>query len=775
MSEPINQTRRNVLTFLGSAAALSLVPQKLSAKQADQRPDLQAYPYTVVAEPWPQPLGNHRVHVYVDHANEAIWAHIPWRRTDSDLDQKAILVFNTDGTEIVNVAAPHITEVFGDVVFEANQPGSYFIYYLPHEELRGPQSVLGPKGQYRRPQQRGEVSWIRNYNSLSEQRLESLPRARVIEFQARTALDSFYPMLVPATDSEVQEQCEKHPQPILLFPEDREYPIKMDDRLPLRWIQRSFLNTFAGTALRGEFYVLQIGVYLREGSSSARTPISIRFEGLTGPKGEMIPSDAWSCLNTDIIDAHGKSSHRQVEVERGKVASLWCGLRIPIHAKPGKYSGSISVLADEENLPVKVELQIKRDFIRADGADQGWRLARIGWLNSEIGLDESITAPYTPLQLQGSTIACLGREIRLGENGLPVSIRANGRELLAAPIMFNVSDSSTWKSTSKVESTSDAKVVVASVSESARYTLQVRTTVEFDGGIGIDVRLASKQSQSVSDIALEIPYQKDVIPYAVGMGLPGGNRPDTWHWKWSEQPKRWKDQGSNLAYFLWLGDVDAGLYCRLESPLEDWKNGDSGSISFAESGARVLFRASSGARRIRANEEMNFSFRLLPTPVKPLDPQHWKYRYSHSYQPPSELHALGATVNNIHQGTLPNMYINYPFLNLDLLIPYISEAHKLGMKIKVYYTMRELTTRLPELWTFRSLGNEIYRMGGTQGQGDPQLDFLAARALAARLFSWMDHAYTNGGYRHVTAGLFGFASGQLLPGRTELALKQCCD
>jgi hypothetical protein len=207
------------------------------------------------------------------------------------------------------------------------------------------------------------------------------------------------------------------------------------------------------------------------------------------------------------------------------------------------------------------------------------------------------------------------------------------------------------------------------------------------------------------------------------MSLKGGTRPETWQWNWKDQPPRWKEQGSNLEYFLWMGGVHAGLFCRLKSPLQDWQNNGLGGVSIRESADRVLFRAASGARDIAANDTMHFSFRLLPTPVKPLDKDHWKYRYVQAYEPPADLKALDATVINIHQGKLPNLYINYPFLNLDLLGPYVSEAHELGMKVKLYYTMRELTTYLPELWTFRSLGDEIYRVGGTQGQGNPQLDF----------------------------------------------------
>ena len=162
----------------------------------------------------------------------------------------------------------------------------------------------------------------------------------------------------------------------------------------------------------------------------------------------------------------------------------------------------------------------------------------------------------------------------------------------------------------------------------------------------------------------------------------------------------------------------------MKAPLEDWKNGAAGGVVLGEAqNGRVLFRARSGPRTIRAGEEMNFSFRLLPTPLKPLDPDRWKTRYAHAYRPLDEIQATGATVVNIHHDNLPNLWINYPFLNLDLLIPYVREAHARGLKAKVYYTIRELTTRLPELWAFRGLAPEIYRVGqGTQGHGASYLD-----------------------------------------------------
>lgn len=725
------QSRRDVLTFLGSTAAASLMPRTLSGEPVDTINDLDEIPYTVAAEPWDSLLGNHRVHIWVERPVDAIHAHIPWRRVDDNPDQKALLLFGPEGVRVLNLITGNINAESGDIAFEAKHAGSYLLYYLPHADLKGHHSVLGPKGEYRSPQPAANPSWIKCFStsalSRSAPNWQRLPKARIVEFQARTKLDSFYPMQVAATADEIQQLNANHPHPILLFPEDREHPIQMDDILPRRWIQNGPQSAFSAAAFRGEFYVFQVGVYANAALAKSVIPISIHFGDLLSAEGENIPSSAWECLNISGVDARGVSFNKKIKVKPGKIYALWCGIQIPLGAKAGRYSGTIQiVINDVTSLPIQFNCEVHREFIRDGGVDQPWRISRIKWLNSTIGSEATVTSPYTPLELQDRTVSCLGREIQFAKNGFPTSITANMLGVLAAPIeqkVYNGSQPVPWTSTSRVESSGAATVVIVAESHGDGYDLQVRSTIEFDGGIGYEVKLVSRRARSISDVVLEIPYAAEAATYAVGMGLKGGKRPQNWKWRWTEQPERWKEQGSNLEFFFWLGAVHAGLYCRLKSPLDDWKNNGSGYIEVTEAGNRVLFRAGCGPRTVHAGEVMNFSFRLLPTPVKPLGAEHWKYRYAHTYQPPAELKALDATVINIHQGTLPNLYINYPFLNLDLLGPYVSTAHALDMKVKLYYTMRELTTRLPELWAFRSLDDEIYRLGGTQGQGNPQLDF----------------------------------------------------
>ena len=209
--------------------------------------------------------------------------------------------------------------------------------------------------------------------------------------------------------------------------------------------------------------------------------------------GNSIPSSAWVCVNTNGVDIHGSAFHEEIKIEAGKISTLWCGVQVPLHAKPGKYSGNVYVVWDGNSIPIRFDLEVKKDFIRDGGSDQLWRLARIQWLNSTIGSQSIVTSPYVPLQMQGDTISSPGREITFGDSGLPVSVKAGSRELLEAPIelkVYNASKAIYWKSSSHVAQTDHANIVLESLSESGGYKLHVKTTMEFDGGIGCEVKLS---------------------------------------------------------------------------------------------------------------------------------------------------------------------------------------------------------------------------------------------------------------------------------------------
>jgi hypothetical protein len=147
----------------------------------------QQVPYGVAAQPWPESLGNHRALVRVSEPSDAIVAHVPWRRTDESPDQKAVLVFDDSNRPVLNTRALRITAESGDIVFQAPRAGEYYIYYLPHADLGSRRPALGEKGQYRALQSSADPAWLGRIGG-------ALPSAAVVQFQARTAFDSFYPM-----------------------------------------------------------------------------------------------------------------------------------------------------------------------------------------------------------------------------------------------------------------------------------------------------------------------------------------------------------------------------------------------------------------------------------------------------------------------------------------------------------------------------------------------------------------------------------------------------
>ncbi|MCW5978273.1 MAG: hypothetical protein KIT09_09360 [Bryobacteraceae bacterium] len=681
-------------------------------------------PYTVPLEPWDEQLGNHRAVVEVAEGAEAVRVRIPWRRRDIAPEKKAVLIYSArSGKRIENVAAIRIDREAGDLAFRPDLvPGRYFVYYMPLAP-RPEKFRLSEKAQYLAPE-KSDPAWLERF------RIEELPRARVVEMQSRTAWDSFWPMEVAATRAEVSELLARHRgKPYLLFPERREYPIRMSRDLPLRWAREGPKAVLEDKVRRNEFYALQAGVYAVENVAPKETPFTVEFGDLNGPDGSRIPASGMKCFNLGGIDDTGREFQKRWSVAAGRVGALWFGVQVPVDAKPGRHEGIVTLRpANGGTLSFRLALDVLREgYLRAGGVDQPDRLARLQWLDSTIGLGDAITTPYTPLGVAGNSIACLGREVRLAATGFPESVRAGGLELLAEPVTIDIihgGEPSRWTGGGvTIQRPAPGRAVWQTVNRAGPLEMRVSGTMEFDGGMGFDVKLRAQTPLDASDIALRIKLRKDAAPYVAGMGLDGGHRPARWAWKWDQQPQRWSDQGNNLEYFIWLGGTKAGLYCRLKSPLEDWKNTGAGGVRFEEDASgSVVFRASSGKRTLAAGQELELSFRLLPTPLKPFDRTRWKTRYAHVYRPIDEIKETGATVVNIHHDTLPNLFINYPFFNLDLLAPYVHQAHREGLKVKLYYTVRELTNHLPELWALRSLGDEIYRPKGVGGHGYSHLD-----------------------------------------------------
>ena len=705
-------------------------------------------------------LGNHRVVIRVNKKADAVWAHIQWRRRDTDPENKNVILIDAKtGSRVMNICRVEINREFGDLIFQPQTvPGEYYVYYMPFV-MSGRSNY--PTVTYPEPEQTADRDWLESHeltqDKLSGLKKDAFPPVQVAEIQSIDAFNSFYPMEVIATSEETETMLKSHPEPdYLLFSEDRRFPIRMWDDLPSRWIKTGPKSSFQGDAARGEYYVFQIGVYA---ARKDLEDIDVFFTEMKCTASKTaIPASALRCINVGGINWNGEEFDKVCPVDKGKVQPLWCGIQVPLDARPGKYEGTVIIEPKGmKETPIKLIINVTKETLKDAGDSELWRHSRLRWLDSKIAFDEDVVPPFTPIMVQGNSFSFLGRRVRIGITGFPDQIQSlfapevthvleKGRDILSSPIALIVEDEENrillWEAkNAAIVKVRPGAVVWKTESQTGTVALDCSARVECDGFLEFKVKLSSAKDIKLRDIRLEIPIRRDVAKYAMGMGIKGGLRPEAFHWKWDQK----KNQDS-----VWVGDVNAGLqvsfrgenYSRplntnfyLSKPLNmpsSWYNSGKGGCRIEESGKdTVLITSYSGPRTIKAKETLFFHFNIFLTPFKTIDTQsHWKNRFYHAYKPVDEIARTGANTINNHHANEVNPYINYPFIHTRQMKEYIDEAHAKEMKVKIYNTIRELSNRANEIFALRSLGEEIFSPGPGGGYSWLQ-EHLGSNYIAA--------------------------------------------
>lgn len=675
-------------------------------------------------------LGNHRVIVSVDKPADAVLATINWRRRDLNPEAKNLIVVDAaTGERITNVCRFTIDREQGEVVFQPQTvPGEYYIYYLKNVMSGSP---YYPTVNYPAFENTASADWVKK-NKLSGKKAPALPAAKVVQFQAINELNSFYPMEVIATSNETARLLKEHPgEKYILFTEDRKFPIRMTTDIPYKWIADNRHDFFYGQADKGEYYVFQLGVWA---ARSNVENLHVDFSALTNKAtGEQIPASSFTCFNTEGTDVTGTVFEKNCSVDKGKVQALWVGTQLPEHLSAGTYQGTVTVsAANAESKTVQVSLNVSENVIANHGDNEPWRHSRLRWLNSQIGFDDEVIAPYTPLVMKDKTISCLGREIKLSDLGLPehitsyfketmTGIGTNGRSVLAAPMEL-AADGGAWENLNfEITKHKQGAIAWKALNQNSRFLMDLEGEMESDGNIAYKVTLVAREDASVEDVALQTHLASGVGRYMMGLGEKGGYCPNDLRWKWDVE----KNQDA-----VWVGDVNAGIQIRLydnkyERPLNtnfyhqkplhmpvSWCNAGNGGIDIHNAADGTRINAYSGKRSVKKGDRLYYYFNLALTPFRPIDTdKQWRERYHHNYEFLDGIQKRGANVINIHHANAINPFINYPFLRTKEMKAYIDGAHARDMKVKIYNTVRELSNSCVEMFALRSLGNEIFSEG----------------------------------------------------------------
>ena len=695
-------------------------------------------PFVVAENAWPADgLGNHRAVVRVNESVKVARAVLQWRRTDPQPEIKRIIVKDAaTGKDAAHVVARNVTAERGEVLFNPTSgPGMYFIYYMPCRERRGSSEGRAQPlwNDYYPPDYSEGEKWLASFDAFRPP-----VEAEVLRFESRTAFEAWTPMGLRATAAETEALRRAHTESPVVFTEDRVNPIHPASWLPAKWAKgEEVRNSFAGTALKDEYYVWQIALWTPDGAVEG---VKVKFSDLNlddgravSTKPPSIPASAITCVNTEGVNWDGSQMKIDLNVPANRVQPLWCGVMIPPDATPGVYRGTATLTANGvAPREVALAIAVADETVRDHGDGELWRHSRLRWLNSRIGEDDTPTKPYKAMSFnhEARTITASEKTVILAKSsGLPASIKVNGREVLKSPMRFVVAtekgDTEVGAEAFEVESwTTAGHVAWRAKSSTGGITFTVKGRMEFDGHIRYVVEAAAEGNVAVDDVRLVTEYTPYASEYMMGagyMGRDGGRRPLSYSWDWKV--------GAYDSY--WTGGPEAGLHVEFRGgayhgpliadrsynykPPQAWANGGKGRIEFGgEDGMTVVART--GATALSAAPR-SWAFDLLVTPVKPLDlKKQFSQRYFHADPARfDEAAAYGANIANIHHAQLLNPVINYPFVVQKELKEYIAAQHEKGRKVKLYYTIRELSNHVAELQALRSLGGEVIAPGNAHG------------------------------------------------------------
>lgn len=744
---------KKVLSF--ALVALSLAPACTPPRGTEPE-----YTYSVPSDTWEESLGAHRALVEVPQSGEKAELAFHWRRHDRGVENhRFVLVDARSGDTIRNILRRQVNPEMCHIEFGPAKAGEYYFYYLPYKV----QLESGGCGSSYLPQEEApDPEWASSAGKAV--------RARVRRVESRTQFDSFYPMELPADAKEVADYLSSQSASLYVFPEDRAFPARMRDAIPVRWLDTKQGKGFEGEASPNEYYAFQLCVWAPEKEVG-----TLQYSATSLRCGEReIPASAITCFNTEGINPYGEEVHFDVSVPKGRIQPLWFGIDIPEQQEPGTYRGTVSLKDDkgqEAEVPISMKIAGKPSEDRGDA--ETWKHSRLRWLNSTRGIEDRPTTGYIPLSVSGDTVCCLGRKTVFDScSGAPRQIDSWGHEVLAEPLHFIVAIGGKEQKLSceKVnESLTEGTYTATYAMENEDFGLTCESRMEFDGWTDLKYSIRAKRQLKVDDIRMEIVLKKEIARIFEGLGMQGRRTPQAFLGGW-DGPKKIAGatsedceipSGEALKWpfdSFWTGRGDAGIHCELRGtsysgPLlnvyrpaypDSWYNSGKGGFRIDRKGDEVRVTVFSGERTLEKDSSTPFECALTPTPVKELTPSRmFADRYYHSsdgihVKPSEEDLKAGVSVVNLHHSLRTNPFINYPYLETDTLRRYIDDMHSKGCKVKIYYTLRELSNACTEMWAIRSLGHEI--MSGGEGGG----------------FAWLqEHLvedYTPMWYHHFTFG-----------------------
>jgi hypothetical protein len=487
---------------------------------------------------------------------------------------------------------------------------------------------------------------------------------------------------------------------LMVWLEPRENGVRFlgEPLVPAAWARSGERHALQASARAGEFFTFQVGLFA---PGAAVTGLALEFAPLlTAAGGSTIPAAAWTCFNFEGKDETGAAFTKNFSLPGGQTSVLWVGVQLPAVATAvGKYTSSLTLRADDASVavPLRLELDVELEHGRPvpySGDADVYNMGRLRWLNSDLGIDESVTHPFTNITVAAAqshaedgvdgpiafVVQLVNKNISIGATGLPVQVAVKrtvtrrGHNITRIIDVFaDAGGAPRFSITNAVGAAVSMRVtrpatVVNHTASSAAWlsiwdgggiTATLTGTIDFDSYATFTLDLQpSDPSQDASIGGMEFSFvpAPAIAQFMCGLGTDAASL-RALNWTWDHiAPK-----GNNR---VWIGRPDAGVYFHMRGPEALWEapypsvpyipaawSAGSGGARVASSGAVTAF---SGAQNVSGGAQIVFD--LAFTPSKPLDLRsHWQQRYLQigygvPYTKPQNVSRMGATVATLHQG-----------------------------------------------------------------------------------------------------------------------------
>ncbi len=365
----------------------------------------------------------------------------------------------------------------------------------------------------------------------------------------------------------------------------------------------------------------------------------------------------------------------------------------------------------------EIALQATGVNVPEDEVVQSFIRHRFPWEGMGYGITDKAFAPFTPLEVDGTTVRSVMREHAINGVGLWDSVVAEAqntgakKELLAAPMRYVVTldgkNAAVQPGELKVLSRKENEVKARVPFRAGSLDAVADLTMEVDGMMRVDLTLNSSAGQSLDGLVLEIPMQAEhaTMLHAMADGLRNTvniTLPEKQGEIWTAEQLLNRDIPKNFCTLALLASEARGLTWFTANDY-NWRwNPETPNLTIERDGDAVVMRVHLVNLPIVIDEPRTLTFGLQAAPVKPRQHKNRFRRFREDWT---------WVLTSINWGSYTAAFSAYPPMRDTLVWEKLAKANEHGPLSEA--EMQEVFDRyLPYVGSF-----------GVEWRGEPQAEW----------------------------------------------------